>query len=208
LVGFVVTGKAAAIASLSVSDCTLTAPLVFGVAEHFGTIQAKNVTFFPTPIDWRSQPNHAGAFLRPPPWPNGLNDWIGTNVILENCKIVRRESTDVAAVIFEKQSIISNLEFNGFAVQQAQFSDPATALLNLGPGTVNQLVLDSVDGSYIGAPVDGGAFTRIGTVAGSGVLATRWRFPDAVMANGVPYISATTGLPSIKVDGVVEPYSP
>ncbi len=207
LVGFVVTGKAAAIASLSVSDCTLTAPLVFGVAEHFGTIQAKNVTFFPTPFDWRSQPNRAGAFLRPPPWPNGLNDWIGTSVILENCRIVRRESTDVAAVIFEQQSIIGNLEFNGFALQQARFTDPATALLNLGPGTVSQLVLDSVDGSYIGAPVDGGAFTRIGTIAGTGVLATHWRFPDAVMADGVPYISATTGLPSIKIDGVVEPYS-
>jgi len=44
-------------------------------------------------------------------------------------------------------------------------------------------------------------------VSGSGVLATGWKFPDEVMADGVPYISATNGLPSIKIGGVVEPYS-
>jgi len=41
---------------------------------------------------------------------------------------------------------------------------------------------------------------------GAGVLATGWEFPDALMANSVPYISATTDSPSIKVNGVVEPY--
>jgi hypothetical protein len=45
-------------------------------------------------------------------------------------------------------------------------------------------------------------------VSGAGVLATGWEFPDAVMANEVPYISANSGLPSIKVGGVVEPYTP
>ena len=38
------------------------------------------------------------------------------------------------------------------------------------------------------------------------MLATGWEFPDSVMADGVPYISATTGSPSIKVGGIVEPY--
>ena len=55
--------------------------------------------------------------------------------------------------------------------------------------------------------MSGSGFSSIGSVSGAGVLATAWEFPDAVMANNVPYISANTGLPSIKVNGVVEPYS-
>jgi hypothetical protein len=48
----------------------------------------------------------------------------------------------------------------------------------------------------------------VGEVSGSGrgVLNTGWKFPDAIMADGVPYLSATTGLPAIKVNGVVEPF--
>lgn len=207
-IGFIDNGNPNAVASLTVSNCTVTAPVVFGVAENFGTIQAKNITFFPLPFAWGEQPNHACGFLRPSPDPNGLNPWIGSSVVFENCRVVRRENTDVAAVIFEKQSMIANLEFNGFAFQQAGFTDPATALLNVGPGSVGQLVLNSADSSHIGAPVLAGEFASVGIVSGTGVLATGWRFPDAVMADGVPYISATTGLPSIKVGGVVEAYTP
>jgi hypothetical protein len=206
-IGFISNGNPNAVASLSVSRCSLTAPVVFGVAENFGTIQASDITFFPSPFDWGKQSNHASGFLRPAPDPNGLNPWIGSNVIFENCKIVRRESTNVAAVIFEKSSTIANLELNGFTVQQAGFTDSATALLDLGPGSITQLVLNSVDSSHITAPVETGEFASVGTVSGSGVLATGWRFPDAVMANGVPYISATSGKPSIKVGGVVEAYT-
>ncbi len=128
-------------------------------------------------------------------------------MILQNCRIVRRESTDVAAVIFEQSSMIGNLEFDGFAVQQAGFTDPATALLDVGSGSVTQLVLNSVGSSYIKAPVQADEFVCIGTVSGAGVLATAWRFPDDVMADNVPYISATTALPSIKIGGVVEAYT-
>jgi hypothetical protein len=120
---------------------------------------------------------------------------------------VRRESTDVAAVIFEKTSMIDNIDFDGFTVQQAGFTGPATALMNIGSGSITQLVLNSVESAHIIGPVEADEFICIGTVAGAGVLATGWRFPDEVMANGVPYISATTGLPSIKIGGVVESYS-
>ncbi|HZZ40418.1 MAG TPA: glycosyl hydrolase family 28 protein [Acidobacteriaceae bacterium] len=206
LIGYVETGNPDAVASLSVSNCTLTAPVIFAVIENFGTLQAKNVTFFPSHFDWGKQ-SHACGFLRPPPPPNGLNAWTGSSLILQNCKIVRRESTDVAAIIFEQPSTIAILEFDGFAVQQAGFTDPATALLSLGAGSVEQLVLNSVDSTHIYDPVQAGEFIYIGTVAGTGVLATAWRFPDDVMADNVPYISATTGQPSIKVGGVVEAYS-
>lgn len=207
-IGFIANGNPNAVASLSVSDCTFTAPVVFGVAENFGVLQATNVTFFPMPLDWRTQPNHGAGFLRPLPAPNGLNAVSGSSVTFDNCKVVRRESVDFAAVIFETPSSIANLVFDGFVVQQASFTGPATALLNLGPGSIGQLVLSSVDSNHIADPVETGEFANVGMVSGNGVLATRWRFPDAVMANGVPYISATTGLPSIKVNGVVEAYSP
>jgi len=207
-IGFIVNGNPGAVASLSVSSCTFTTPVVFGVAENFGALSASNVTFFPMALDWLTQPNHSAAFLRPSPAPNGLNAWGGSSLILKNCRAIRRENTGFAAIVMEEQSSIASLEFDGFTVQQANFTDPATALLNLGPGSVQQLVLNSVDSSHIVAPVDANGFTGIGTVSGTGVLATQWRFPDAVMANGVPYISATTGQPSIKVNGVVEAYTP
>lgn len=207
-IGFIVNGNPNAVASLTVSDCTLTAPVVFGVAENFGTLQATGVTFFPMALDWQPQPNHGAGFLRPLPSPNGLNAVTGSSLIFENCRIIRRASTDVAAVIFETPSSIADLQFDGFVVQQVGFTGLASALLDLGPGSIGQFVLNSVDSTHIGAPVDPGGFVNVGTVSGSGVLATGWRFPDAVMANGVPYISATTGLPSIKVNGVVEAYSP
>lgn len=205
-VGFLAVGNRDAVASLSVSNCSLTAPVVFGVTEHFGTIHAKNVTFYPMAANWEKQPSRASGFLRPPAY-NGLNSWVGSNVIFENCKILRRDGTECAAVIPEQSSIISNLEFDGFSIEEAGFTQPAAALLNLEFGSVGQLTLNSVDSSNIGAAVESGGFPNIGTVSGAGVLATRWRFPDAVMADGVPYLSAETGQPSIKVGGVVRAYS-
>jgi hypothetical protein len=79
-------------------------------------------------------------------------------------------------------------------------------LINIGSGSVAQLVLSSISSANVTAPVSSEAFSSVGSVSGVGVLATGWEFPDAVMANGVPYISANSGLPSIKVGGVVEPY--
>jgi len=38
------------------------------------------------------------------------------------------------------------------------------------------------------------------------VLATGWEFPDITMADGFPYISASTGKAAIKIDGIVKPY--
>ena len=102
--------------------------------------------------------------------------------------------------------MIGNLTFNGFAVQDAGSHSPLPELLTIGSESVGQLVIASLDSSNINAPVSTGGFSMIGSVAGAGVLATAWEFPDAVMVNEVPYISANSGLPSIKVNGVVEPY--
>ncbi len=109
-------------------------------------------------------------------------------------------------VILESNSIIYSLEFNGFAVKGGALSSQIPELLNLESGSIGQLILDSVDTTGIQALLAPGQFSSIGSISGAGVIATGWAFPDSVMANNVPYISAGTGSSSIKVGGVVEHY--
>jgi hypothetical protein len=196
------------VASLTISDCSLTAPTILGVAENFGTIALKNVTFIPSPANvvWVApQVNHRCALLRPSPLYGGLT-YVGSSLSFENCRIQRSADMQVAALIVESGSLIQNLEFNGFTVGDTGSSSPVPELLTIGSGSIGQLIIDTLDSKLISAPVSQGGFSSIGSVTGAGVLATAWEFPDAVMANGVPYISANSGMPSIKVGGVVEPY--
>jgi len=109
-------------------------------------------------------------------------------------------------MIFEGDSMIDNLAFNGFEVQDAEPYDSVQELFHIGWGSIGQLVLGSVDSANISAPVAIGGFSGIGSVSGTGVLTTGWKFPDAVMANGVPYVPASSGLPSIKIGGLVKPH--
>jgi hypothetical protein len=196
------------VGSLTVSNCTLTAPTILGIAENFGTIELQNIVFVPSWSigDWiLPQANLTLAFLRPSP-AIGTLSFEGTRLSFQNCRIDRRRHSTVAGVILENRSSIDRLEFSGFALQDEGSYSPANSLLNVEGGTVGALVLDSLDTSNIGALVESGGFSMIGAVCGAGVLATGWEFPDSVMANNVPYISASTGRPSIKIDGVVEPY--
>jgi hypothetical protein len=210
LIGLASGSNPNSIESLTISDCALTAPTIAGIAENFGTILLNNVTFTPTQsnVIWvQPQANKVCSFVRPSPLYGNITS-VGSNLIFNNCKILRTSDTKVAVVILENNSTIDNLEFNGFAVQDAGSYSQVPELLSIGSELIGQLVLDSLDSSNIKAPVGAGQFSRVGSVSGTGVLATGWEFPDAVMANGAPYISASTGLPSIKVGGVVEPYAP
>jgi hypothetical protein len=80
-------------------------------------------------------------------------------------------------------------------------------LLNIVSGSIGQVMLGAVSSTHIKAPVSAGGFASIGSVSGAGVLGTGWEFPDAVMANGSAYVSASSQEDSIKVGGVVEPYT-
>jgi hypothetical protein len=80
-------------------------------------------------------------------------------------------------------------------------------LMVIESGSIGELILNAVSGSNFSAPVAPNGFSNIGLVAGAGVLASGWEFPDGVMADDVPYISSTSGMPSIKLNGVVEPYA-
>lgn len=208
LIGAGESGNPNSVASLSISDCTLTAPAVLGIAENFGDISADSVTFIPSQSNvwWaKLQSNHVCAFLRPSP-PYGDVPYVGSSLLLENCKILRTGGINVAAAILEGNSSIGNLRFNGFALIDAGSYSGIPGLLSLGRATIGQLVLDSLDSSNIKAPASEGGLSGVGTVSGSGVLGTHWKFPDSVMADAVPYISAESGRPSIKVGGIVEPF--
>lgn len=194
--------------SLIISDCILTAPTVLGIAENFGSITVKNVTFIPSlsGVWWDGpQANRVAGFLRPSP-PYGGITCVGSSLSLENCQIIRNGNMNAAVVILESNSMINTLEFNGFSAEDPQRLFPMKELLNLEGGSVGQLVLNSVDSTNIRTPMEAHGYERVGSVSGAGVLATEWEFPDPIMANEVPYISAKTGRPSIKLNGVVEPY--
>ena len=207
LIGYIYGSDPNSIASLTIADCVLAAPTVLGVAQDFDSILVSNVTFAPSSsgVNWGTQPNHSCGFLRPAPY-NGYTDFIGSNLTLKNCTILRSGNLNVPAVILENASTIGNLEFSGFQLQDSGSISSVPELLNIEGGSIGQLVIDSLVSNNINAPVEGGGFARVGLVSGAGVLATGWEFPDSVMADGVPYISATTGSPSIKVGGIVEPY--
>lgn len=196
------------VASLTVSDSTLTAPAILGIAENFGKIELTNVTFVPSQsrVVWvPPQSNRACGFLRPSPF-DGDVTFAGSSLSFNNCIIRRNSDIQAAAVILENNSIIDNVAFNGFALQDAGSYSPLPELLSIGSGSIGQLAFNSIDSDKIKAPVSPGGFSSIGSVSGAGLLATGWEFPDTVMADGVPYISANSGLPSIKEDGIVEPY--
>lgn len=195
--------------SLAVSDCNLTSLAILAIAENFGTISLTNVTFTPaqTNVIWLPPPQatKACAFVRPSPL-EGYVPSVGSSLSFNNCTIYRNSDREVGGLILENGSTIKNLEFNGFAVQDASSHSTMHELINIGSGSIAQLVIGAVNATNIASPISPGGFSSIQSVAGAGVLSTGWEFPDAVMANDVPYISASTGLPSIKTGGVVEAY--
>jgi hypothetical protein len=186
---------------LTISNCTLTGPAAVEVGENFGTIALSNVTWLSTKP---SSSTAACSFVRPSPFYAATT--VGTNLTLNNCVIARNSNINAPVLVLQNGSAISNLTINGFTVQDAGSYAPLPVLLNLQSGSIGQLTLNGLTGSNITAPASVAGFSSITSVCGTGVLATGLQFPNAVMANEVPYISANSGLPSIKVGGVVESY--
>ena len=120
--------------------------------------------------------------------------------------VKRIGNTAVPAVVLANGSRIDLLAFRGFEVEDAGVFVPMPELLAIVQGSIGQLLLESVSSKKIVAVTSEDGFSSVASVSGAGVLATGWQFPDAVMAEGVPYISASTGSPSIRVNGVVQPY--
>jgi hypothetical protein len=206
LIGWGAGSNPNSLASLTVSNCSLTAPSILHIGANFGTIALNNVTLTPPSYQPDVDAGTGYAFARATPYSGGCT-YVGSNLTFNNCAISRNANVAVAALILNYGSTINNLEFNGFSMKDSGGSYAETPeLLDFISGSIGQLILDTLDSTHIKAPVSAGGYSNIGPVSGAGVLATGWEFPDAVMANGVPYISASTGLPSIKVNGMVEPY--
>ena len=190
------------VTGLVVSKCNLTAAAVLDLSASFGSLSFSDVTLTPY-LPYR---DIGFAFART----SSRYGWgyTGGSISIENLVFNRNGNYPVAALILEYGATIGQIEFNGFAVEDPPGSSYSAApeLLNIESGSIGQLVIDSLTGTHITAPVSADGFSSVAGVSGAGVLATGWPFPDAVMANGVPYLSASTGEPSIKVGGVVQPY--
>lgn len=196
-------GGGTSVDGLSVSNCKIVAPAVLDLAANFGVATFSNVSL--TPLDRNQDVGYAFARTSSP---YIRNVYAGGSLMIEDCVIQRNKNHAVAALILGNGSTIENIEFNGFAVQDAPGSSYAGApeLLNITSGTITQVAINGVDSAMIKAPISAGRFSSVGSFCGSGVLATGWQFPDSSMADETPYISASTHRPSIKVQGVVRPY--
>lgn len=190
------------ITGLQIANCNLTAPAILDLAANFGNVALSNITF--SPLHTYESPGL--AFGRTSPIYAGAT-YIGTNLTLDNCTIQRNADLSVTALIVEYNSSINDLVFNGFSVKDVGRYPAMSELINIVSGSIGQLIINALDSSNIKKLASSDDFLKIGSVCGTGVLATGWEFPDTVMADGVPYISATTGLPSIKIEGVVKPYT-
>jgi hypothetical protein len=188
---------------LRISDCQLTAPTVLGIAENFGSIALRNVTLKPSGQE--ALFNRLGAFVGPSPQYGDIG-FSGGSLSFENCQLGQFKDS-VAAVVLENDSTIDGVTFNGFGLLEAGPASPVSSLMQMPSGSIGRLVLNSVNSKNIRTPVPANQFSNVGIVYGEGVLATGWEFPDAVMADGVAYISASTGLPSIKLNGIVNLYT-
>jgi glycosyl hydrolase family 28 len=202
LVGHSGGGLPNSIDGLTISNCAFNAPAILEVGANFGNVSLNNVTL--TPLASLQVPGF--AFARSSAFSTGCT-YSGASLVLNSCIVQRKGDPSIPALDIENGSSISNLTLSGYALTGGSSQSTTPVLINIGSGSVGQLVINSVDSADIAGPVSSGGFASIGTVSGSGVLATGWEFPDNVMADDVPYISASDGLPSIKVNGVVEPYS-
>ena len=118
------------VASLAVSDCTLTAPTILAMAENFGTITLSNVCLSSRPKQKSSGfvPKQVKAlgFYEPSPtlWQR-KNLGRGSSLTFENCTINRdRGLWKMPASILANNSRIEYQAFEGFGVQDAGFSPP------------------------------------------------------------------------------------
>jgi hypothetical protein len=175
--------------NITVSNCTFWAPMIASVFNNIGVIKFSNVL-------WMS-PGSAGAWLSLQP---------GTTIShasLSNCSIYRSLNGSAAAYLVNGSGNISKLVLNGFSIDsEAGQSFAAVAALSTITGTISTLVINGLDATNI--TTLSASMTSFTSISGPGVLASGFSLPDAAMANGTLYLSATTGKPTIKLGGTVE----
>ncbi len=95
---------------------------------------------------------------------------------------------------------IGKVVINGFNVVNdagAVYASPYAVYM--AGGAITELQVNSINPTYVSALAN--TFTGISRISGAGLLASGYPVPDAKVVNGVPYISSSTNLPSIKEGG-------
>jgi hypothetical protein len=186
------------VADFSMSNCTWSSVgNIADIGDPCGAISFRGVT-------WRDPTN-------PNPWVYFVAVSTVSSLEITDCRIYRTTLGNAAAYgIYGNASTVKKLRINGWSVENEAGTSypPIPYLIDMFAFTINELVIDALDPTNITSLVNPATgFTGIGSISGPGVLATGWEFPDNIMANGTPYISSTSGLPSIKIGGVVKTYN-
>ncbi len=186
-------GVADAITGVEVDSCTLTAPYLCPMSQNTGTLSFKNTT--------RLAPTQANAWC----YTTSYAAVTISNLEFMNCRITQNAAGSAAgfAVAAIGGSTFKRIELNGFSIQAASGTTRVTVpyLLTCDSSSfIQQIVINAVDSTGITNLLN--TYPSGCVVSGAGVLATGWAIPDANMANNVPFISATSGVPSIMVGGV------
>jgi|SRR5579863_1856802 hypothetical protein len=134
------------LSTLTVSDCTLTAPTILALAENFGNVRLRNVAFTPSKSQavW-NVPSIASAHSRGRLPLKGAGWSVGSSLMFENCQIVRDRDIEVAAIILENPSTMIGVTFDGFGLQGTGVFSLIPELLLMGSGAIGQLTLTSLN---------------------------------------------------------------
>jgi hypothetical protein len=198
----------------TISSSTLSAPTLVFITDNVGVLTLDNVRWVGTGVY-----GVIGSMVV-----FGFNGCTAANINIRNCVVYRTDLGDAASAgiidftaptVFNSPGTgthtIEHLVIDGLSVQDdsgtAYAPMPFVIRLNAG-SQILRLDIESIDTRKFAQLLSNPAmFSQILSVRGAGVLATGWQFPDAVMDNGVPYISATDNLPSIKIGGAVKKYA-
>lgn len=209
ILGFTFTGTKPTdqITNYTATNCQFTVTSGVGnmvqVGDPVGVLVQDNITWM--------------APIAPDPWIQFLSPTTISDLQFNNCKIYRSTVGSSAAYAIQVSygSVIKKVTFSGFSItdEYGQSYGSVPYLIDLtSTGAITQIVINSIDPTNISALIDTAThgWAGITQVSGPGVLATGWQFPDSVMANNTPYLSATApnaGKPCIKISGTVKVYT-
>ncbi len=189
--GFQQAGGADAIADVTISNCVVEGTSIFAcVNDNIGTLKITGCTVL--------SPPKPDAFLQVHATVSSLT--------VSNCSIFRNPAGNAPAFLLSGSPAIERLTIDGFAIEsQAGQSFPAIPALSTSSGHIRKLILNALDMTGVAAFTSN--WTAFTTIAGPGVMATGLEFPDDVISDGTPYLSANSRLPSIKIAGKVKTLS-
>jgi hypothetical protein len=204
LLGEYDSSSADSVRALSISNCNIAAPMLIENFVSFGAVSVADTTWSPA----SSEGSTVGLLNT---IDAGSSTNVGSSLTFDNCRIYRDGSSDygTAAIVLRNGFILKKLRISGVAVEDTYGSSyaPLSEFIQVVSGSIGHLLIDALDPTQISTLVSSGSFSSTTAVAGPGVKATGFQVPDANMVNGSDYLSATSGLPSIKIGGVVKTYT-